>query len=283
VLTFYVLVVALLSLVAGPVAMLGSGTGAELNSPAEMGPAMYLTNVLAGPLCYALAGIVVIAVAFGRAGLRDLRSRLARWRVGIRWYAVALLTAPVSMTVILFAFWLTSKAFLPDIVTSQNKTSLLGAALVAGLVAGFFEEIGWTGFATPEHRKRHGLLATGLLVGLPWGLLHSPIYLATDPGAVPMALYVPVMAFAVVLPYRVLMVGVYDRTQSLLMAMLMHLPISAGAFLGTSSAMVGVPDLIFNLIFGATPWVLVAGVAAANRGEHSRPGFQPRVRAQVTR
>ena len=38
----------------------------------------------------ATAAIVVAAVADGRAGLKDLLGRVVRWRVGARWYAVAL-------------------------------------------------------------------------------------------------------------------------------------------------------------------------------------------------
>ena len=34
-------------------------------------------------------------LVYGRAGLRDLLTRMTRWRVGARWYAVALLTAPL--------------------------------------------------------------------------------------------------------------------------------------------------------------------------------------------
>jgi membrane protease YdiL (CAAX protease family) len=207
---------------------------------------------LASPLSIALAGILVIALAHGRVGLRDLRSRLFRWRVGVRWYAVALLTAPLLMTAILGALSLTSNAFIPGIITADDKASLLVAGLVVGLVAGFFEEIGWTGFATHDLRKRHGLLATGLIVGLPWCLLHLPPLAGTASGAVPQAL--PVLApFFWWLPYRVLMVWVYDHTQSVLMAMLMHL--------------VGV---IFNLVFGATLWVVVAAVTAADRRKLSR-------------
>jgi membrane protease YdiL (CAAX protease family) len=277
VLTFYIMVFALvwglpLIIIAGGGALLG--TSDKLTSPADLPPLIYLVS-LASPLSMALAGILVIALASGRVGLRDLGSRLLRWRVGVRWYAVALLTAPLLMTAILFAFWLTSEAFLPDIITAEHKASLLVGGLVAALVAGFFEEIGWTGFATHELGKRHELLATGLLVGLPWCLVHSPLYLSTDSGAVPLALYVPVMAFSVLLPYRVLMVWVYRHTRSVLMAVLMHLSISASAFLLGSAAMVGVPDLIFNLVFGATLWVFVAAVAAADRrklsrGEHTR-------------
>jgi hypothetical protein len=55
--------------------------------------------------------------------------------------------------------------------------------------------------------------------------------------------------------------------------MLMHLAGVACAFVLLSSAMVGVPDLIFNVVFGATLWVLVAAVAAADRRKLSRREF----------
>ncbi|MCY1159695.1 MAG: family intrarane metalloprotease, partial [Citricoccus sp.] len=203
----------------------------------------------------------------------DLRSRLFRWRVGVRWYAVALLTYPLLMTAILFPFWFTSEAFLPGIITAEDKASLLVAGLVAGLIASVFEEVGWTGFATAELRKRHGLLATGLIVGLPWALVHLPLYVGNASGAVPPALYVPVMLFFY-LPYRVLMVWVYDRTQSVPMAMLMHLAGVVSGFVLVPAAMVGIPDLIFNLVFSAALWVLVAAVVAADRRERSRPGSE---------
>jgi uncharacterized protein len=123
--------------------------------------------------------------------------------VGVRWYAVALLTAPLLWTAILFALSLTSTAFLPAIITADDKTSLLVAGLVVGLVASFFEELGWTGFATPEIRKRHGLLATGLIVGLPWFVWHLPLYAgsASSSGAVSPALYVAVILFSWLPPY----------------------------------------------------------------------------------
>jgi uncharacterized protein len=274
VLVFYALGFALLGgtlILAGPGFL---GTDAEQTSPADMGPLFFLT-VLVANLALPLAAILVIALGFGRAGLRDLRSRLLRWRVGVRWYAVALLTAPVVMTVIVSAFSLISKDFLPAIITADDKASLLVASLLAGLVAAFFEEIVWTGLATHELSKRHGLLATGLVVGLAWSLVHSPIYLGTASGGVPRALYVPVMAFAVLLPYRVLMVWVYDHTRSVLIAMVMHLAISVSAFLLASSAVVGVPDLVFNLVFGATLWVLVAAVVVADHRRLSRDFDQP--------
>ncbi|HYN06078.1 MAG TPA: hypothetical protein VES67_01685, partial [Vicinamibacterales bacterium] len=52
-------------------------------------------TMLAGP---SVAGILLTSLVHGKAGLRAFRSRLLEWRVGARWYVVALLTAPLLMT-----------------------------------------------------------------------------------------------------------------------------------------------------------------------------------------
>jgi membrane protease YdiL (CAAX protease family) len=273
----------------GPAYLTGGvvGNGDEMTSMADPGLFGWLA-ILTGPLIIAGAGILVIALAYGKVGLRELRSRLFRWRVGVRWYAVALLTVPLVWTAILGAFSLISKAFLPAIFTAGNKASLLVAGLVGGLVVGlvasFFEEIGWTGFATHELGKRHGLLATGLIVGLPWMVLHVPVYAGLASGAVPPALNVAAIIFYM-LAYRVLMVWVYDRTQSVLMAVLMHLMLIVWPFvLPGPPAMVGVPNLIFNLVLGATLWVVVAAVVAADRKKRLRPeSGQPSAQARASR
>jgi hypothetical protein len=47
--------------------------------------------MLVGP---SAAGLLLTGIVYGRAGFRDLLSRLLKWRVSLRWYAIALLTAP---------------------------------------------------------------------------------------------------------------------------------------------------------------------------------------------
>jgi hypothetical protein len=64
---------------------------------------------------------------------------MIRWRVNLRWYAAAILLPPCFIGVVLLALGrLVSPAFLPRLFA-------LGVAF--GLVAGFFEETGWMGFA----------------------------------------------------------------------------------------------------------------------------------------
>src|SRR5215212_5026392 len=130
-----------------------------------------LLALFAGP---SVAGILLTGLVHGRAGFRNLLTRMTRWRVGARWYAVALLTAPLLVTATLLAFSLSSPALLPRILTSDEKAALLMFGIGWGLVGGgLLEELGWTGFAVPTLlRQRHGVLSTGLIVGVLWGLWH---------------------------------------------------------------------------------------------------------------
>lgn len=215
-----------------------------------------------------IAGLLLTALFDGRAGLRQLASRLRRWRVGARWYAVALLTGPIVMGTTLFLS-LASPEFRPSIFTADDKLSIVLVGIAAGLVGPFLEELGWTGFALPRLRRRYGVLTTGLVMGLLWGAWHFPLFSGdTDPeGVVPSALLVVALLFAWLIPYRVLMVWVYDRTQSLLMAYLMHVPVTAAtAILAPSEAASGIELITPVLIWGAVFWVIVPVVAWANGG-----------------
>jgi membrane protease YdiL (CAAX protease family) len=76
------------------------------------------------------------------------------------------------MAATLFGLSLTSPVFLPGILTTSDKATLLLFSLAVGLGAGIFEELGWTGFAIPRLSRRHGIVSTGLIVGVLWGAWH---------------------------------------------------------------------------------------------------------------
>ena len=98
--------------------------------------------MLVGP---SVAGIVLTGFLYGRAGLREMLSRLLRWRVSARWYAVALLTAPLSMVAVLLALSLRSPEFLPGILTSDQKVTLLLMGIVGGAGGGHLRGAGLDG------------------------------------------------------------------------------------------------------------------------------------------
>jgi CAAX protease family protein len=230
--------------------------------------------MLGGP---SLAGILLTGIVHGKAGLRELRSRLLKWRVGARWYAAALLIAPALMTALVLGLSRFSPEFPPGIVASADKTVFVRSGFAIALGAGIFEELGWTGFATPTLRLRYGVLATGLIVGLPWAAWHLfGVVLAsgTLSGTLSLASYL-LDPFLFLVAFRVLMVWVYDHTESLLVGILMHVSLTGSARIIGAPGIAGVPLLTFDLLWFAAGWVIVAAVAAANRGRLSP---QPRQR-----
>ena len=86
------------------------------------------------------------------------------------------------------------------------------------------------------------------------------------------ALLLPPLLFYVgVLPaYRVLMVWVYERTESLLVAMLMHATLTANTNFILSPPVRGVSFMIYYFVLAAALWIVVAAVAMANRRRLSR-------------
>jgi membrane protease YdiL (CAAX protease family) len=225
-----------------------------------------------------VAGILLTGFLYGRAGLREFWSRLLKWRVGARWYPVALLTAPLSMIAALLALSLSSPEYLPRIFATTDRTALLLMGIAVGLTAGIFEELGWTGFATPTllRRMRYGVLTTGLIVGVMWGAWHFFVNFwgsGVTSGEISLAIWLPAWLIGTLVgqlvAFRVLMVWVYEHTGSLLVAMLMHASLAAFTFILFPPSAV-VANLISGFAYAAALWVVVAAVAVAQGGHLSR-------------
>lgn len=228
----------------------------------------FMIIVLSAPVAPAIGGLLMIALTTGRAGYRELLARLLRWRVQARWYAVALLLFPLVtiMTAVLLALSLRSPEFLAAIFTTADPVRLLLPSVTGGLLVGFCEELGWTGFAIPRLRLRYGVLATGLLVGVVWGTWHAPLFSRSDSfaGVLPLALLLAQL-FAWLPAYRVLMVWVYNRTGSLLVTILMHASLAATTITLPPPATSDIQALISILVLAGVWWLFVAAVAIANR------------------
>src|SRR5215207_6914856 len=273
-LSFYALVFAIswggVLIVAGP-----SGIPAANKEQYETLFPIAILAMVAGP---SVAGILLTGLLYGGAGLREFGSRLLKWRVGARWYAIALLTAPLLMTAILLGLSLSSPEFLPGILTASDKASVLLMGMFAGLMAGIFEELGWTGFAVPTQlRLRYGVLGTGLIVGIPWAVWHLLVTFwasGTISGEFALASYL-LDPFLFLVAFRVLMVWVYDRSGSLLVAMLMHTSLTASTLI-LGAGIAGVPLVTFDLIWAAVLWAVVAAVAVANGGKLSQQPLRRR-------
>lgn len=265
----YLAVVFAISWGGGLLAIGGSGGMAGTTPGSDPRFVYALVAMLAGP---SVAGILLTVLVHGRVGLRQFRSRLLTWRVGIGWYAVALLTAPALMMVTLLALSSTSDAFLPGILTTDDRTALLLTSLGVGLSAGILEELGWTGFAVPTMLRRYGVLATGVGLGIVWSAWHLfPNVWAVGAAAGDLStnVYLASIALGIFVGYltafRILMVWVYEHTRSLPLAMLMHASFTMSLLALNPVGIAGSNLVVYSFSLAAAVWIIVAIVAIGRR------------------
>ncbi|MDI1322238.1 MAG: hypothetical protein PSV36_05780 [Algoriphagus sp.] len=232
-----------------------------------------LLIMFAGPF---LSGILMNYLIEGKEGLRKLLSHFLKWRAEGRWYLIAVFTGPLLVSAVLFGLSIFNEEFLPGIITTKDKIGSIIFGVGWGLLGGgLLEETGWTGFAVPQLRKQHGILSTGLIVGILWGIWHFMIafwasnYLG---GADSWTMFVAgfLAFYLLVLPaFRILLVFVFDRTKSLPIIMLMLAFLSAGTLILQPSA-TGEITFIWNFALGIVLWIIVVWVLTTNREHFSQ-------------
>ena len=223
--------------------------------------------MLAGP---SISGLLHIGLLDGAAGMRELGRRLVRWRVAPGWYVFALVTAPVLAGTTLLALSIRAPIF-----TSPDKAGVIGAGVAAGLTT-VLEEVGWTGFAIPRLRQRHGTMATALLVGVVWAgwhFLQGLFITGTYAGELPPALFVALNTLGAIVQltaYRVLLVWLHDRTQSLLVVTLMHASLTASTIFVFVPLATGWRCLAYGWALAAALWCVAAVVMRLGRTPRDR-------------
>lgn len=132
-----------------------------------------------GPL---LAALIVLAVAEGKPGLADLGRRLVRWRVGARWYVLAI-ALPLGATLAALGLNLALGApvsGLDDLDPWYLLVGLFFLRLVNPLDGPLGEEPGWRGFALPRLQAGRSPLMASLILGLLVAVWHVPLVFVDD-------------------------------------------------------------------------------------------------------
>jgi hypothetical protein len=102
-----------------------------------------LTGILMFPamlLGPSVSGILLTRVVDGTSGVKELFSRLFRWRVGAAWYLVLLLPPVLVLGVL---------SCLEHFVSPVYAPNRFWMGILFGVPAGILEEIGWMGYAFP--------------------------------------------------------------------------------------------------------------------------------------
>jgi uncharacterized protein len=137
-----------------------------------------------GPL---LAALIVIPLTQGRAGLRELGTRMIRWRVRWYWYAVAL-GLPLAVLLVTVVLNVALGASVPSLAGVGPLSTLLivfAVRLINPMDGPMGEEPGWRGFALPGLQSTLSPLVSTLILGVLVAGWHVPILFLEEGGLRP--------------------------------------------------------------------------------------------------
>jgi len=164
-----------------------------------------------------LAAVIVLALTTGKTGVKDLLRRIVLWRVGLRWYAVALFL-PVALALAAVYLNVLLGASAPSLEELGSWPSLLVLFPLTLLIGGpLGEEPGWRGYALPRLQTGRSALLASLILGALIALWHLPLLLTTEEPVPAGAFFPEIIAGMIVVSW------VYNNTQgSVLLAALIH-------------------------------------------------------------
>jgi membrane protease YdiL (CAAX protease family) len=207
----------------------------------------------AGPT---LAALMLLQLDQGKEGVWLLLRRLFMWRVGLRWYMIAIfLPVGVRATALglLYLFGYISLDF-----SLKRWQELLGIFLLMVVLVPF-EEIGWRGYALPRLQSLWGALWASVILGTLWSSWHLPLIWIKGSYQESQSPLTYILVFTVtILPISVLFTWIYNHTKgSLFLASVFH------ASINISDASLIIPDengklvLMIECVFNC----ILAGIA----------------------
>jgi uncharacterized protein len=220
----------------------------------------------------AIAALLAAALTGGRGALRELGSRLVRWRVGWQWYVVVILGPAVFSLAVAGIYTLFggswAEAAPPAILAGPLLLLPLFLAILT-LTDGLGEELAWRGFALPRLLTRYNALVASVVLGVIWALWHLPLLWTEGNGM----FHLPVWLLLLDLTAKsILFTWVFLHTRgSVLIAMLFH---GATNLFLVSPEVVSTGDFQVAVLAMAGKWVLV-GIVLVVAGPSLMRGSHP--------
>src|SRR5918994_6289964 len=203
----------------------------------------------------AVAALLAATITGGRGALRDLGSRLVRWRVGWEWYLVVILGPAVFSVAVAGIYTLFGGSWAdaaPPAILQGPLLFLPLFLLILTFTDGLGEELAWRGFALPRLLTRYNALVASVVLGVIWALWHLPLLWTEGNGMFRLPVWLLLLDLTA---KSVLFTWVFLHTRgSVLIAMLFH---GATNLFLVSPDVVSTGDLTLPVLAAVAKWVLV--------------------------
>jgi membrane protease YdiL (CAAX protease family) len=135
---------------------------------------------------FVFSSILMTWLTLGRGAVLTLLKRFLIWRLGVKWYLVALLLLPGLQLASIFLTQVFTgepvdfrSAWAYGFFGSSARLSLFFLPWFLYEIFTNGEEIGWRGYILPRLQYRYNALFASLVVGLLWAFWHLPKFLGT--------------------------------------------------------------------------------------------------------
>ncbi len=205
-----------------------------------------------GVLGYFVPTIVALVLSrldLGGEGVRPLLHRFGEWRVGPRWYLLALAHPAVILILGMPVARFVTGSHIGD--TFYPPTA--PAQIAAMIVIPFTEQIPWRGFVYPPLERRFGPLGASLVAGAAWALFHLQKQSLLGPG---LTFEVALWTLLLMTAGTVVFTWFYLRTASMFLVVVAN----AGVYLNNSTLALpsnAAPLAVHALGYGAVALALV--------------------------
>jgi membrane protease YdiL (CAAX protease family) len=204
--------------------------------------------MIVGPVC---ACIILTKMSEGKTGIRNLLSRMSKWKVPVKWYLIALITPPLLILITLI--------FLKSWVSSAYTPNFFAFGFLFGIPAGFLEEIGWTGYAFPKMRLKHNFINSSVLLGFIWGLWHLPVidFLGAASPHGKYLIFFAVSFIAAMAAIRVIISWIYSKTNSIILAQFMHMVSTSSLVIFGPKLVSAAQESLWYMLYAGLLWITV--------------------------
>ncbi|WP_202932759.1 CPBP family intramembrane glutamic endopeptidase [Halorussus salinus] len=154
--------------------------------------------------------------------VREWAAQITKWRVGVRWWVVAL-GLPVAAAALITLGIVAVRGPVDLGATLPSPVVFVGVFLFAMVLSGGLnEEPGWRGFAQARLNERYGAFRASLVVGVVWAGWHLPYFVipVTPHSSFPLVNQLGWVGG--ILTLSVVLAWAYNSTGSVLVAMVLH-------------------------------------------------------------